>query len=343
MSDLPPQSPPPDSLARVPLVILAGSDGRAGPTPANAADRHFIVGYKGASLRFAGRPLILELIDRVRAAGDFDPVVVAGPRRVYAPIVDGPIVDTDGTVGENVFRGIEEVRRLCGPDTRVAIMACDILPTSREIHALAIELIAPDPVSGEVPALAISLCAVGNSQAALGSSDWKPRYRIRRDASSEPEPFLPGHLAVAWPEQLRTRLFDRLLRLAYAERNRDFDHRRRAIVSRVLGALLWRDILNIFRGQFPLLTVGVLRHGLVAFRRWRRGELDVAGVARALEGMTVHRRVQRASTVCSVRVVLSPMLSFAKDIDTEEELAEIERDSSDQTTFPTTRSTTSGK
>ena len=340
-----------DALDEVPVVILAGSDRRPGPVPAGGEGFHFVVGYKGAEIRVGDRPLIAVLIERLRASGAFAEVWVAGPKNVYEGLVDAPIVDTDGTVGENLRRAERHVRSLRGSDARIAFIACDILPSVEEIAELTAQLKIvmrpPTPDAKASPALAISLCSVDASSEAtdddeavarrLGSSVWKPRYSIRPTAGAEPIPFLPGHLAIAWPARLRTGLFYRLLRLAYQERNRDLDHRKRTIVLRVLSALLWRDLRNLLRLEWPLLTYTVLRRGLGAFFRWRRGEWDVPGLEKASAGVCVRRRTARACPGNAVRIVLTSHLSFAKDLDTREEIAELNNaatDGEDRTDAP---------
>ncbi len=125
-----------DTLDEVPIVILAGSDRRPGPVPAGGEGFHFVVGYKGAEIRVDDRPLIAVLVERLRSSGAFSEVWVAGPQSVYADIVDAPIVDTDGTVAENLRRAERHVRAQCGSDSRIAFIACDILPSIGEIADL---------------------------------------------------------------------------------------------------------------------------------------------------------------------------------------------------------------
>lgn len=315
----------------IPIVVLAGSDRRPGPVPSGGEELHFVTGYKGAELRLGERCLAQLLVERLRASEAFAEIYLAGPARVYGDLVDCRVIDTDGHVGRNIQAAIEAVQRRHGKDTLVAFAACDILPEPGEIRELAAELTAASSVSKsgleERPAFAMAIIV---AKGALGASGWKPRYRLRPSRGSEPVSFLPGHLVVAWPARLRTGLVFRLLQLAYRERNREYGHRRREILLRMLGTLLRRDLLNLVRLKPPTLTYRVLRHGLGAFNRWRRGELDIEGLARCLGGILVRWKHFRSHGASCVRLVTSTLISFAKDIDTREELEELGRQIQDK-------------
>ena len=308
--------------SRLPIVILAGSDLKRGFVPPGAEGLHFMVGYKGADVRVRGRPLVELVLERVRESEAFGDVYVAGPSRIYSRLVDCPIVDTDGDLGENLGAAIEHVLERHGAESRIAFIACDVLPEAHEIAELGSLLAAPRE-SGVPPALAISL--IGADQD-LGSSSWKPKYFFRPRAGLDLEPFLPGHLGIAWPSRLRTGLLLRLLHLAYRQRNRGgYSKRRRTIVFNVLGTLLRRDLFNIARLEPPTLTYSVLRHGLGTFARWRRGEIDIEGLELGLAKIVVRRRHFRREGPSSVRIATSRHISFAKDLDTREEVAELDR------------------
>lgn len=311
----------------MPAVILAGSDRRPAPVPEGAEGMHFVVGYKGADLRLGGQCLAQALIDRVRSSGAFGAVYLAGPRRVFESLVDCPIIDTDGHLGDNIRAAVEEVGRREGNDGRIAFLACDILPQAGELAEAAAEMLRVAPDAGQrgssepIPGLAILLVAVGDD---LGASRWKPKYPLRPTRGAEPAVFLPGHLGVAYPAMLRMGLFYRLFQVAYEERNRDVDRRRRAMVARIFGMLVRRDLWNLLRLEPPTLTYRVLRHGLGTFVRWRRGDLDLDGLAAGLAAVFVRRRFTRRWGGRCVRVSTSRSAAFAKDIDTREEHAELE-------------------
>lgn len=318
------------SGARMPLAILAGSDRRPAP-PARGVDRsEYIVGYKGAEIEVGGRPLVAILVDRARTAGLFHPIYVIGPEKVYGSLTSAEVIDTDGSLGKNLRVAIETIERRHGKDTGIAFLACDVLPSERELRDTMVDLAEslPDGVrgAGETPAMALSAV---QADGRLGASAWKPRYGIRRSPGGELLELLPGHLGVIWPGKLRRGLLFRVLELAYRERNRDYRHRRRTIVTRLLSMLLWRDVLNIFRMRAPTLTWAVLRYGLGGCVAWRHGELDLAGLSRSLAGILVHRDTFRRLGENAVRIAVSDRISLAKDIDTRRELDELTQEPPD--------------
>ena len=310
----------------IPVVILAGSDLMQGPVPSEAKELHFLVAYKGAELRVEGRSLAQHLVERVRASGAFGEVYLAGPRRVFCGLVDCTIIDTDGHVGQNIQAAVHFVQTKHGSDVPIAFLACDILPGPRELAEIVSQLVLPrsgreEKGGGEpFPALAISLVTAAEE---LGAATWKPRYRVRTSRGEEAVPFLPGHFGVAWPSCLRMGLLYRLFSLAYQERNRDYSRRPRVIFLRILGNLLLRDALNLFRLQAPTLTYNIVRHGLGTWFRWRRAELDLEGLAFGLGAVFVRRKHFRRWGSRSVRVITTKNMSFAKDVDTREEFEEL--------------------
>ena len=311
-------------MSNIPLVILAGSDRAGGAVPPGGEGFHFLVGYKGADLRIGDRALIVELIDRVRASDAFGEIFVAGPKRIFEHLVDCQIIDTDASVGQNVQAAINGVCAIHGDDTRIAFLSCDILPTPTELSEVMAGLIVRE--GGEdapsMPALSLSLVLVPED---LGASVWKPRYVIRATRDDEPVAFLPSHLGVAFPKKLRTGLLFRTIELVYQERNRDYEQRRRDIVLRLLGVLLWRDLMNLLRLHPPTLTYSAIRYGLGAFMAWRRNELTVEQLATGIEKMVVHREYHCKPASGCVRIIVTPHVSFAKDIDTREELDEVDQ------------------
>jgi hypothetical protein len=314
-----------DMHSKIPIVILAGSDRRAGAVPSGAEDFHFIVAYKGAELRVGNRLLIQELLDRVRDSDAFGEIYVAGPKRVFESLVDCQIIDTDGTVGDNVRVAMEHVLAVHGDDARIAFLSCDVLPSPAELSDLmaCLSIREGDREQDQsAPALAIALVLVPPE---LGASVWKPKYVIRIDDDEHPVPCLPGHLGVAYPKKLRTGLLFRCIELVYRERNRDYEQRRRDIVLRLMGVLLWRDFLNLLRFRPPTLAYSAVRYGLGAFVAWRKNELTIEMLATGFEKMIVRRQFHRRPASGSVRIAVTPHFSFAQDIDTREELEEIER------------------
>jgi hypothetical protein len=305
---------------KVPIVILAGSDLQPGPVPAGAEGLHFLVGYKGADIRIGGIPLIQLLLERIRASRAFGEIYLAGPARIYRELVDCPIIDTDGHLGRNVRAAVKHLLEQYGPDAGIAFISNDVLPEPEEISALAADLV---PAGGsESVALAFSLITCGQD---LGAAEWKPKYRLRVGPAGEPALFLPGHLGVAWPARMRLGLLYRLLRLAYRERNREYRRRQRRILLRLIHYLVGKDLASLLRLRPPTLTWTVLRHGLGTFIRWRRGDLDIEGLARGIAAVAVRRGTFHRYGARCVRIAITSHASFGKDIDTREELEELEQ------------------
>lgn len=307
----------------VPLILLAGSDRRQGTVPAEARNLRFLKGYKGADLKIQGRPLAECLLERVRESRGFAPVYLAGPERIFGSIVDCEVIDTDGHVGENIRAGVDFVLKRHGPRSPVGIMACDILPRADEIQEMVGLLLDPGAHPGETLEVGLAMSLI-RADRDLGASSWKPRYGIRPTPSEAPVPFLPSHLGIAWPHRLRLGLLFKLLRLAYRERNRDYSRRQRTIFLRIIGALLARDFSSLLRFRPPIVTYMVLRYGLSAFSLWRRGELDLDRLCFSFGAVFVKRKYLRRWGSRCVRLVTSDSVAFAKDIDTEEELRELE-------------------
>ncbi|MEW6742459.1 MAG: hypothetical protein AB1486_06845 [Planctomycetota bacterium] len=324
--------------AGIPIVILAGSDRRPAAVPRGAESYHFLVGYKGARVHLQGQPLVRLLEQRLRQSAILGDVYLAGPRAVFEGLVDCAIIDTDRDIGRNIRATVDYLRERHGPETPIAFIASDILPETQEIDALVRDLMVPPapsvgpPLPAQIPFFA---WAMVHPEGALGASSWKPQYGIRPARDQPPLPFLPAHLAIIRPRYLRMRLLYRILQLAYEVRNRDFGHRRRVILTKLLWMLVRRDVANLFSLRAPTLTTTVLRHGLATISRWRKGVLDIEGLARGIAAVIVSRRLYRSCGAAAVRILVTPYLSFAKDLDTREEVTELEGElPSDETQAP---------
>jgi hypothetical protein len=300
----------------LPIVILAGSDGRPAELPAEGRDRHPLSGYKGADVRIAGRPLIEASIGRLAASGVFDPIYVVGPASRYASLGSrAVVVDADGPVGENLRAGLEAVQR-AHPGRSMALTTCDVLPDRGALRS-AIE----DYARHAPCALWCGLVRVPADRARLGVSTWKPTYRIRVDGGAPPVPFLPGHLAIVDPAALRLSFVYRVIQVGYRTRNRSIGARRGEMVRGVLFELLAQDLRNLIALRVPTLTWSVLAAGIGAAAGLKAGTITLAGLERALERILVSRRYRRRHAGRAVRVPLIDALSLALDIDTEEEAA----------------------
>ncbi len=133
----------------------------------------------------------------------------------------------------------------------------------------------------------------------------------------------PGHLVVARPAALRIRLTNHLLKVAYRFRNRDMRWRHVQIIGHGLGRLLWEDIRQFFGGSLPFLTFSIPYHGLRAYYLWRHGKMALGDFEHAIGRAFLHRRFQGANGGRPVVFARTRILSFAKDIDTVAELAEL--------------------
>ena len=105
-------------------------------------------------------------------------------------------------------------------------------------------------------------------------------------------------------------------------RNRDLRQRYVRMVARSLWQLLQEDVRNLFTFQLPILTVSIPYHALAAFFRYRRGKATVGDFERAVAKGFLHRRHLHDAHGRPVVFSLSPIRSFAKDIDTIDEFAE---------------------
>lgn len=301
----------------LPLIIVGGSDGRAGELPPDAGDLHALAGYKAARLRIGDRPLVQHVIERMQATGRFDPIFLAGPERVYRSVgVTIPILDTDSSFGNNIRAGIEGARRVV-PQGPLAMITCDILPDRGEIDAVMEAYRRSSPCDFFFP-----LVRVPKQDDTLGASGWKPRYRIPPEPGAEPVAILPSHICIFQPEAHRLRFMYRLIDTGYATRNKSIAARRYTMVRRAATAILLEEGRALVRGQLPLLSYAAWRHGLGTARKLAAGSAALADVEESLEWLfldPVHRK-QKAGK--AVRMPIVDAVSLAQDIDTEEEAAE---------------------
>jgi len=302
---------------RLPLIILAGSDQRAGPVPAGLPPEQVLRGCKGAHRLPTGRPLVAELVDRYRQSGRFADPIVVGPAHVYRGLLDCELIHVQGNLAATLACVREQAMTRFDPAQPLALSTCDILPTADEIRRLIEE--SYDPHSG--------CCfwseVITAQPEELGASSWKPSYRVRTDDGRETMKIYPGHLVIVRPEALRIRLTSHLLKVAYRFRNRDMRWRHLQIVAHGLGRLIWEDMRGLMRGRWPLLSVAIPYHGLRAYYLWRRGQLSLRGFEHAVNRAFLHRRFQRHNGGRPVVFAATRILSFAKDIDTVAELAEL--------------------
>lgn len=309
---------------RVPLVILGGSDRRPGRLPESGSDKHPLACYKGAFLRYRGEPLAAVLVQRAAATGIFDPVVIAGPRRIYDGIAsDAEILDTDGTFGENIQASLEAVRAR-QPGRPVAFLACDVLPGAETLRDLMQRHARDWPCDFWFP-----LVRVPHEPDSLGSSRWKPTYRLVEQPGQDPTGILPGHLIVVDPEALKLRFMYRLFQQTYRLRNMPIVPRRRALLLTLLAVILREDLESLLALRVPDVIWSVLASALPASGKLRRGELSVRGLEVTLRHLFVRYEHRRRYPDRRVMIPLIDELAMAVDIDTEEEARDHELEVAD--------------
>jgi hypothetical protein len=298
----------------IPLVILGGSDRRAGPLPPSGQDKHPLVGYKGVDLRIGGRSLISVLLERLEQSGAFAPVAIAGPRDVYVREgIGARIIDTDGSFAHNIRMGIEGMRRW-RPEGPMAITTCDILPDPGELRTLLDDYHRSAPCD-----LWYGLIRVPGDQTELGAFGWKPTYRVIPAPGEAPVLVLPGHLVVFDPDALRLDFLYRLLEIGYRTRNRPIAYRRSYMLRQLVWRLLAQDLLYVLKLRVPNVTWSVVGSGISAARKLRNGTITREELERATRRIfvkTKHRLRFPRRRVC---LPILEGLSLAEDIDTVEE------------------------
>jgi len=300
----------------IPVTILGGSDRDPSELPERGL--HPLGAYKSVAVEVGGRPLIDHLVERVNGAFGLGPLTIAGPERIYAPRrLAARILDTDGTLGENLRATIEH--HLATHEGPLAVLASDVLPTTAELSELREDFERDRPCALWLPFL-----RVPEDPEALGAFGWKPRYRLIPVGESTPVPILPGHLCILDPRHMRLPLLYRLLELTYATRNRSVAHRRAVMLRRLLSSLLSSDLEGLFRLRAPTLTARVAGSGLRLARRLRAGALGIAELEH-LTGRIFLLDLDPLHPERGIRLPIVDAISLAKDIDTEEEAREISR------------------
>lgn len=301
---------------QIPIMILGGSDSKPGPVPEELEHAQMLRGYKGAIALPNGNCIAQELVKRIRLTNLFQDPVLLGPQSVYQNLVDCRVVDVDGNLAETLRAVRNEMLSLPDPAQPVAIIACDILPTSHELMELVETCYRPHAQS----CLWGQLIAV--EPTAMGASSWKPAYSFPPEPGAEPRTMYPGHLVIVRPVAVRIRLLNHLMQLAYRHRNLKLRRRPFPMITKGLGQLIREDCRNLLRGQLPVLSVSIPWHCLTAFFRFQRRQLSVSEFSRTVMKVFLHRDVHESDSPPVVFSTTS-LTSFAKDIDTKDELAEM--------------------
>jgi hypothetical protein len=265
-------------------------------------------------VRIGGRPLVEVLIERLEACGTFDPIFVAGPRRIYETLGGrARLVDTAATFGGNIRAGVEAVRRTC-PGRPAGFITCDVIPTVGDLSSVLDHFRRHGPSDLWFP-----LARVPEDRSRLGASDWKPVYRLVPTGGRDPVAVLPGHLVIADTDALRLDLMYSLLQAGYRTRNRPIVTRRGAMVRGTLLRLLGIDLRRLTRLRVPNVTVRILRVALPTAIRLGAGTLAQADLEDVLRRIFVRDRHRRRYPDRRVLVPITDALSLALDLDTEEE------------------------
>lgn len=305
--------------ASIPLIVLAGGDPDPGTLP-EGAENHPLAGGKGMDLRLGDRPLIDHLLERLRDCGGFDPIFIAGPRRVYGAQRQGAeVIDTDGTFAENIRMATRVVGDRA-PGEPLAYITCDVLPEVEELRVLLDDYRAHAPLDFWFPVV-----VAPERKEELGASAWKPQYRIMPRDGGEPRRVLPGHLLIADPWVNYQDLTNACFELAYRSRNRKIVYRLGLMIRSVLFLLLRQDLQRLRRLRPPVRTVTALSNGIRLALRLRDGVIRQDELEERLSRIYIHRRHRRRHPDRQGRMALFETLSLAKDIDTREEAEERQR------------------
>ena len=315
----------------IPLIVLGGRDRKPAQLPATGRGKHPLRGYKGVDLRIGDQPLIQLVIERMRASGAFDPIFIAGPIEVYRKVCpEVAVIDTDSNFGANLRNALEVAIERC-PDRPVAITTCDILPDPEELQRMLADYRQHQPADFWFP-----LILVPKDPTQLGASAWKPQYRVIPESGGEPVAILPCHLVIVTPAAVRRELVYHVFDLAYRSRNRSIAYRRAFILHRLLFWLVLQDLRNLLRLRPPTYLVTVIYHGLRVAQGLMRRTMSQVELQDRMRKIYIRYRHRRRYPHHVGRVPLLDAISFAKDIDTEEEAQEALRQWSDAAPGPTT-------
>lgn len=300
---------------RLPIIILAGGNDQLETIPGGLTDRDMLRGFKGAVPLPSGRCIAGELVQRVRESERFTEPVLVGPRRVYRGLVDCEIADTSGDLLATVttLTGLLTERY---PERPVAVSACDILPTAPDFRTLLDQSYAPHAASG------LWWQMVAAEPAEMGVSRWKPSYRLRPSPGGPLLNLYPGHLLILRPCAVRLDWFNLFLMLAYRYRNRSIYERMIRITLRAVGLWLADDWSRAASFQRPGRTLAAPYGIFRTYLKYCLQRLTVPELADEL-GRQVMAPDRLPGVEHPVAMAVTRIRSFAKDIDTQQELAEI--------------------
>lgn len=304
--------------AKIPIVILGGSDRRPSALPQDADDKHPLTGCKGVDVRLGGRCMVDVLIDRLRSFGAFEPISIAGPAHAYRSSSHAAaVIDTDGGFGRNLQVGLETLRER-HPGSPIAVTTCDILPEPADL-----ELVFGDYSACRPADLWFPIIKTPERTEELGAAAWKPKYYIVPRTGELPVRVLPGHLAIVDPEALRRSFMYRLFDLAYRTRNRPILYRRAYLARHLVLGILLQDLRLLFRLQPPTLWWEVAGTGIQAARKLKERVITRVELEDALRRMFIKRSHRKRYPERRVQLPILPAMSLARDVDTYEEVVAI--------------------
>lgn len=302
-----------------PLVILGGRDYQSTVLPEGGRDKHLLAGFKAVEIKIGGRPIILHLIERMRACGAFDPIYIAGPSKVYETLDTGArIIETDGTFGENLAACVEALAAQ-EPGRQAMFTTCDIVPDPEDLRQALDDLRQHQPVDYWMPQIRVPA-----DLEKLGESSWKPKYQICPEGETEPARVLPGHFIAVDPQTAYVELIVRFFDALYSTRNTPIAARYASVTRAVMAQLLRDDLRDLLRFGLPTNTFRVVYNCLVVAKKLAAGRVSQTELEDRLRKIFIRKSHQKKYPHRRSRVaVLDGGLSLAKDVDTEEEAEEM--------------------
>lgn len=303
-----------------PLVILGGRDHKSTVLPEDGRDKHLLAGFKAVEIQIGGRPIILHLIERLQACGAFDPIYIAGPAEVYEPLETGArIIETDGTFGENLAAC---VRALIAqePGRQAMFTTCDIVPDAEDLRRALADLRRHQPIDYWMPQIRVPA-----DLEKLGESSWKPKYQFRPEGESEPARVLPGHFIAVDPQIAYVELIVRFFDALYSTRNTPIAARYASVTRAVMAQLVMDDLRDLLHLGLPTNTFRVVYNCLVVAKKLAAGTVSQTELEDRLRKIFIRKSHQKKHPRRRSRVAVLEGLSLAKDVDTEEEAAEMSK------------------
>ena len=294
---------------QIPIVIMGGADKPEKQKRIRKwhkrNNKNTITGYKLARLRLNGKSLGQNLVERLKESGYFNEIYIVGPKRIYEKEVDlnmCHIINTDFSIGENIINSLEYIVNNHGRDIQFAIMFGDHLPEVSEIKQLMHEL---------KPKLNLDfIYELVERPQDIGQSSYKLGYKFI-NRNHEKKKYLPGHIAIIKPNNLKTKLAGELCTLFYAKRGKP-------VTEKIAYALMNKNKLKPYKKDV-LEALPYTFHGLMKFLF---GYLSIRDAERKLSNVIIKRSHRKQSNDRHIYIHTTNIFSFAKDFDAWEEFYE---------------------